>query len=55
MVGAQSCEVDASVLLVSGLGLFSIVGLPWLYPIPSLADVTMGTKASNLTKAATLN
>jgi len=44
MVEVRSCEVDASALLVSGLGLFSVVGFPWLHHTPSSADVTMGTK-----------
>jgi hypothetical protein len=34
-----------SAMLNNGLELFSIVGLPWLHHIPSLADVTMETKA----------
>jgi hypothetical protein len=53
MVKVQSSEVDASALLISGLGLFSIVGIPWSHP--SLTDVTMGTKACNLPKAVKLN
>jgi hypothetical protein len=35
MVEAQSCEVDASALLNSGLGLFSFVGFPWLHHVKS--------------------
>jgi hypothetical protein len=33
-----------SALLNNGLGLFSIVGFPWLDHIPSLADFAMETK-----------
>jgi hypothetical protein len=55
MVEIQICEADASALLISGLGLFSIVGIPWLTHAPSLADVTMGTNACNLPKAVKLN
>jgi hypothetical protein len=46
MVEVTICEADA--LLISELGLFTIVGLPWLHHIPSLADVTMETKAWTL-------
>jgi hypothetical protein len=41
-------------VLNSGLGLFSIVGFPWLHHIPALADVTMGTKACSLPNALKL-
>jgi hypothetical protein len=34
-----------SALLNSGLGLFGIVGFPWLHHTPSLADVTMEINA----------
>jgi hypothetical protein len=54
MVEVQTYEVDASALLISGLGLFSIVGYPWLHHIPTLADITTGTKACNLPKAVKL-
>jgi hypothetical protein len=54
MVEVQSCEVDASALLISGLGLFRIFEFPWLHHIPSLADVAMGTKACNLPKTVKL-
>jgi hypothetical protein len=37
-----------SALLDNGLGLFSIVGFPWLHHTPSLADVTTETKACTL-------
>jgi hypothetical protein len=33
-----------SAFLNNGLRLFSIVGVPWLQHIPSLADVSMETK-----------
>jgi hypothetical protein len=48
----QVSQVDASDLLISGLGLFSIVGLPFFHHTPYLADVTMGTKACNLLKGS---
>jgi hypothetical protein len=48
----QVSQVDASDLLISGLGLFSIVGLSFFHHTPSLADVTMGTKACNLPKGS---
>jgi hypothetical protein len=55
MVEIQICDADAPALLVSGLGLFSIVGIPWLHHAQSLTDVTMGTNACNLPKAVKLN
>jgi hypothetical protein len=44
VVEAQTCDVDTS---PSSLGLFSIVGFPWLHHIQPLADVTMIIKACN--------
>jgi hypothetical protein len=48
MVEILSCDVDAltapfSALLISCVGIVSIVGLPWLHHtrVPSLADVMM--------------
>jgi hypothetical protein len=35
-------------LRINGLGLFIIVGFPWLHHIVSLADVTMEAKAYTL-------
>jgi hypothetical protein len=55
MVRVQSCEVDALALLITGLGLFSIVGFIWLNDIPSIADVTMETNVCNLPKTVKLN
>jgi hypothetical protein len=46
MPEVQIFEVDTSILLISGFALFSIVG----FHVPSLADVTMGTKVCNLPK-----
>jgi hypothetical protein len=37
-----------SALFKNEMGLFSIVGFPWLHHIPSLADVTMESKACTL-------
>jgi hypothetical protein len=55
MVEVQICEVDAlPALFSSGLGLFSVVGFPWLHFIPSLTDVTMEIKTCTLTKAVKL-
>jgi hypothetical protein len=40
--------------LNNGLGLFSIVGFPWLHHTSSLADVTMEIKACTLPEAVKL-
>jgi hypothetical protein len=52
MVEVQSCEEDALLapfsLASNGLGLFSIVGYPWLHHKQSLADVSTETKACTL-------
>jgi hypothetical protein len=49
MAKSQSCDVVAlsnhSALLNSGLGLFSIVGFPWLHHLPSLVGLTVVTKS----------
>jgi hypothetical protein len=41
-------------LLNNGLGLFSIVGFPWLHCASSLADVSVEIKTCDLPKAVEL-
>jgi hypothetical protein len=53
VVEVQICEVDAlpapfSLAQEFVLGLFSIVGFPWLHHTSSLFDVTMEIKARTL-------
>jgi hypothetical protein len=41
------------VQILRWMGVFSLVGFPWLYNIPSLADVTMEIKACTLLRVKT--